>query len=153
MMPMDENARGHVFGGVILAMMDTTAAVCAMRHARLPSVTVSVDRVDFREPILVGELVHMKASVNSVGRSSMEIGIRIEAENMLTGTRRHTNSCYMTYVALGQDGRPAEVPTLVAETPEEQRRHAASLERRRVRLDERDAEHKLHGPFGGSGKA
>ena len=100
MMPLDENARGHVFGGVILAMMDKTAAVCAIRHARASSVTVSVDRVDFREPILVGDLVHMKASINWVGRSSMEIGIRIEAENMLTGTRRHTNSCYTTFVAI-----------------------------------------------------
>ena len=153
MMPMDENARGYVFGGVVLAMMDTTAAVCAMRHARSPCVTVSVDRVDFREPILVGELLHMKASVNAVGRTSMEIGIRIEAENMLTGTRRHTNSCYMTYVSLGQDGRPAEVPELVPETPEEKRRCAAAAQRRRRRLEERDAEQKLHSVSGGRVKA
>ena len=113
MMPLDENARGHVFGGVVLAMMDKAAAVCAIRHARTSCVTVSVDRVDFREPILVGDLVHMKASVNFVGRSSMEIGIRIEAENMLLGTRRHTNSCYVTYVALDRDGKPTEVPSIV----------------------------------------
>ena len=99
--------------------MDKAAAVCAMRHARTSCVTVSVDRVDFREPILVGDLVHMKASVNFVGRSTMEIGIRIEAENMLLGTRRHTNSCYVTYVALDRDGRPTEVPSLVLETDAE----------------------------------
>jgi acyl-CoA hydrolase len=148
MMPADENARGHVFGGAVLAMMDKAAAVVAMRHARLPCVTVSVDRVDFREPILVSELVHMKASVNFVGHSSMEIGIRIEAENMMAGTRRHTNSCYVTYVALDRDGKPAEVPSLTPETDEEKRRYAAAAERRRRRLEERDAEHKLHGDAG-----
>ena len=140
MMPLDENARGHVFGGVVLAMMDKAAAVCAIRHARTSCVTVSVDRVDFREPILVGDLVHMKASVNYVGRSSMEIGIRIEAENMLLGTRRHTNSCYVTYVALDRDGRPTEVPSLVPETDAEKRRFEAGRARRRRREEERAAE-------------
>jgi acyl-CoA hydrolase len=140
MMPLDENARGHVFGGVVLAMMDKAAAVCAIRHARTSCVTVSVDRVDFREPILVGDLVHMKASVNYVGRTSMEIGIRIEAENMLLGTRRHTNSCYVTYVALDRDGKPTEVPALVAETDAEKRRFGAGRERRRRREEERAAE-------------
>ena len=140
MMPLDENARGHVFGGAILAMMDKAAAVCAIRHARASCVTVSVDRVDFREPILVGDLVIMKASVNFVGRTSMEIGVRIEAENMLTGVRRHTNSCYVTYVALDREGRPLEVPSLVCETAAEKRRFAAGAERRRRRMEEREAE-------------
>jgi acyl-CoA hydrolase len=140
MMPLDENARGHVFGGVVLAMMDKAAAVCAIRHARTSCVTVSVDRVDFREPILVGDLVHMKASVNFVGRSSMEIGIRIEAENMLLGTRRHTNSCYVTYVALDRDGKPTEVPSIVPETDAEKRRFEAGRARRRRREEERAAE-------------
>ena len=140
MMPLDENARGHVFGGVVLAMMDKAAAVCAIRHARTSCVTVSVDRVDFREPILVGDLVHMKASVNFVGRSSMEIGIRIEAENMLLGTRRHTNSCYVTYVALDRDGKPTEVPSIVPETEAEKRRFEAGRARRRRREEERAAE-------------
>jgi acyl-CoA hydrolase len=142
MMPTDENALGHVFGGAILAMMDKTAAVCAIRHSRSTCVTVSVDRVDFRQPILVGELVHMRASVNYVGRSSMEIGIRIEAENMLTGVRRHTNSCYMTYVAIDSMGRPVEVPRLITQSELEKRRHAAAAKRRRLRLKERDEEEK-----------
>jgi acyl-CoA hydrolase len=133
MMPPDENARGHVFGGVVLAMMDKAAAVCAIRHARTSCVTVSVDRVDFREPILVGDLVHMKASVNYVGRSSMEIGVRIEAEYMLLGTRRHT----ITYVALDREGKATEVPTLDLDTETEKRRFAAGKERRRRREEER----------------
>ncbi len=137
MMPPDENSRGHVFGGVVLAMIDKAAAVCAMRHARTACVTISLDRVDFREPILVGDLVHLKASVNYVGRSSMEIGVRVESENMLLGTRRHTNSCYVTYVALDLDGKPTEVPTLHLETEAEKRRFAAAKERRRRREEER----------------
>ena len=125
--------------------MDKAASVCAMRHSRTSCVTVSVDRVDFREPILVGDLIHMKASVNYVGRSSMEIGVRIEAENMLLGTRRHTNSCYLTYVALDRDGRPTEVPSLELETAADRRRNAAGRERRRLREDERAVEKRTKG--------
>jgi acyl-CoA hydrolase len=140
MMPQHANVLGHVFGGVILSMMDTAAAVSAMRHARTPCVTASIDRVDFREPIHVGDLVVMKASVNFVGKTSMEIGVRVETENLLTGVRRHTNSCYLTFVAIDADGRPVKVPSLVPETPEEKRRHRAASERRRRRLEERTAE-------------
>ena len=140
MMPQHANNLGHVFGGVILSMMDRTSAVAAIRHARNDCVTVSVDRVDFREPIHLGDLVIMRASVNFVGRSSMEVGVRIEAENLLTGERRHTNSCYLTFVAIDQNGRPVPVPKLQPESDEERRRHAAAKERRRRRLEERDAE-------------
>ncbi|HEY9449037.1 MAG TPA: acyl-CoA thioesterase, partial [Gemmatimonadaceae bacterium] len=140
MMPQHANILGHVFGGVILSMMDKTAAVAAIRHARGDCVTVSVDRVDFREPIHVGDLVVMKASVNYAGRTSMEIGVRVEAENMIAGVRRHTNSCYLTFVAIDRNGRPVEVPPLVAETPTERRRYSAAMERRRRRLEERTAE-------------
>src|SRR5918992_1515111 len=118
MMPHDANVLGHVFGGVLLSMMDKCAAVAAFRHARSACVTVSIDRVDFKEPIHVGDLVVMKASVNFVGRTSMEVGVRVETENLLTGVRRHTNSCYLTFVAVDADGRPVEVPSLVPETPE-----------------------------------
>jgi acyl-CoA hydrolase len=140
MMPADENVRGHVFGGAIMAMLDKTAAVCAMRHARMPCVTVSVDRIDFREPIMVGELIIMRASVNFVGKTSMEIGVRVESENLLTGSRRHTNSCYATFVALNDVGKPAVVPPLLLETDEDRRRHAAAQARRQRRLEERDSE-------------
>lgn len=142
MMPQDANVLGHVFGGVILAMMDTTAAVAAIRHARETCVTASIDRVDFREPIHVGDLVVMKASVNYVGRTSMEVGVRVEAEDLTTGRRRHTNSCYLTFVAVDRNGRPLEVPDILAESPEEVRRFQAASERRRRRLEEREAERK-----------
>ncbi|MBC7788834.1 MAG: acyl-CoA thioesterase [Anaerolineae bacterium] len=140
MMPYDANILGHVFGGAVLAMMDKTAAVAAIRHARTACVTVSVDRVDFREPIHVGDLVVMKASVNYVGRSSMEIGVRVEAEHLIEGVRRHTNSCYLTFVAVDKNGRPVEIPRLLPETELEEKRYAAAQERRRRRLEERNAE-------------
>jgi acyl-CoA hydrolase len=140
MMPGDANNMGHVFGGVIMAMMDKTAAISAYRHCRAPVVTASVDRVDFREPIHLGDLVVMKASVNYVGKTSMEVGVRVEAEELITGRRRHTNSCYLTFVAVDRNGRPIEVPELLPETPEEQRRHKAATERRARRVEERQRE-------------
>jgi acyl-CoA hydrolase len=124
----------------VLAMMDKTAAVAAIRHARRTCVTASIDRVDFREPIHLGDLVVMHASVNYVGRTSMEIGVRVEAEDLFSGKRRHTNSCYLTFVAVDQQGRPIEVPDIVPESPDEQRRYRAAVERRRRRLEEREAE-------------
>ena len=140
MMPHHSNNLDHVFGGVILAMMDTASAVSAIRHARMNCVTVSVDRVDFREPIHVGDLVIMKCSVNFVGRTSMEVGVRVEAENLQTGIRRHTNSCYLTFVAIDRNGRPVEVPRLVAETEDELRRFEAARARRQRRIEERTSE-------------
>ena len=106
MMPHMANSLGNVFGGVILSLIDRVAAVAAIRHAGGPCVTVSVDQVDFREPIHVGELVIARASVNFVGRTSLEIGVRIEAEHVPSGRRRHTNSCYVTFVAIDADERP-----------------------------------------------
>ncbi len=140
MMPQHSNNLDHVFGGVILAMMDTASAVSAIRHARSNCVTVSVDRVDFREPIHLGELVIMKCSVNYAGRTSMEVGVRVEAENLQTGIRRHTNSCYLTFVAIDRNGRPISVPPLLPETEEEKRRFDAAKDRRRRRLEERTME-------------
>ena len=140
MMPQHANVLGHVFGGVILSMMDTAAAVAAFRHARNNCVTVSIDRVDFREPIHVGDLVVMKASVNYVGRTSLEVGVRVEAEEMTTGRRRHTNSCYLTFVAIDRNGRPVEVPPVIPETEDEKRRYDAAQARRKRRLEERNAE-------------
>src|SRR5947208_1335099 len=140
MMPQDANNMGHVFGGVILSMMDKCAAIAAFRHCRSSVVTASIDRVDFREPIHLGDLVVMKASVNYVGRTSMEVGVRVEAEELLTGRHRHTNSCYLTFVAVDRAGRPIEVPGLIPETPDEERRYAAAKERRARRLEERQRE-------------
>ena len=140
MMPQDANVLGHVFGGSVLSMLDKGAAVAAVRHARAACVTASIDRVDFREPIHVGDLVVMKASVNYAGRTSMEVGVRVEAEELITGHRRHTNSCYLTFVAVDRNGRPVEVPQIAPESPDEQRRFEAAKERRRRRLEERTAE-------------
>jgi len=145
MMPEHANNMGHVFGGAVLSMMDKCAAIAAFRHSRNSVVTASIDRVDFREPIHLGDLVIMKASVNFAGRSSMEVGVRVEAEDLLTGRRRHTNSCYLTFVAVDRNGRPVEVPALQPETDEEIRRNTAARERRQRRLEEREAEAKNRG--------
>ena len=139
-MPEHSNNIGHVFGGAVLSMMDKCAAISAFRHSRNSVVTASIDRVDFREPIHLGDLVIMKSSVNYAGRTSMEIGVRVEAEDLLTGRRRHTNSCYLTFVAVDRNGRPIEVPELLPETEDELRRYAAAQQRRRRRLEEREAE-------------
>jgi acyl-CoA hydrolase len=142
MMPHHANNLGHVFGGVMLSMMDKTAAIAAFRHCRKNVVTASIDRVDFREPIHLGDLVVMKASVNFVGRTSMEVGVRVEAEELLSGRRRHTNSCYLTFVAVDPNGRPIEIPGVTPETPDEKRRYQAAQSRRKRRLEERAAEAK-----------
>jgi uncharacterized protein (TIGR00369 family) len=137
MMPHHANNMGNVFGGVILSLIDRVAAVAATRHARRQCVTVSVDRVDFLKPIYLGELVTARASVNFVGRTSMEVGIKIEAENLVTGERRHTNSCYVTYVAVDERGKPTSVAPVVPETQDERRRYQAAEQRRARRLHER----------------
>lgn len=132
MMPHHANMAGTVYGGTILSVADSVAYVCAARHAGPNCVTVSVDRVDFHEPIQIGELVTFLASVNYVGRSSMEVGIKIFAEDLKSGRKRHTNSCYFTMVAVDGQGKSCEVPRLIAETEEEKRRYAAGEARRRA---------------------
>lgn len=140
MMPNMANNLGNVFGGVILSLVDRVAAVAAIRHARQTCVTVSFDRVDFLEPIHLGELVTARARVNFVGRTSMEVGVRVEAENLVTGSRRHTNTCYVTYVAIDENERPIPVPGLIVETEDDRRRFEAAKARRALRLAERRAE-------------
>jgi uncharacterized protein (TIGR00369 family) len=134
MMPHHVNNHGHVFGGVILSMVDRAAGVAAMRHSGRPCVTVSIDRVDFKEPIFTGELVTCKARVNFVGRTSMEIGVRVEAERLLSRERRHTNTCLLTFVAIDSEHRPVPVPPLRLETDEDQRRFREGRRRREVRI-------------------
>ncbi len=137
MMPQHANILGNVFGGVILSLVDRVAAVSAIRHSGRHCVTVSVDKVDFKEPIHVGELVTAYARVNFAGRTSMEVGVKIMAENVLTGERRHTNSCYITYVALDDKGVPTDVPPIVPETPDEKRRYDRAAQRRAARVMDR----------------
>ncbi len=133
MMPHMANLQGSVFGGVILSLIDRVAAVAAIRHCAGPAVTVSVDQVDFREPIHVGEFVVAKASVNYVGRTSMEVGVRVEAEQIVTRQRRHTTSCYLTFVALDEEDHPVDVPQVEPEGWDQMRRYEAAKERRQNR--------------------
>jgi len=137
MMPNHANLLGNVFGGHILALVDQVAAVAAHRHSRHRCVTVSMDKVDFKEPIHVGELVTAYARVNFAGRTSMEVGVKVVSENVLTGERRHTNSCYVTYVALDDNGQPTPVPPVVPETPDEKRRYERAAQRRASRVMDR----------------
>ena len=137
MMPEDANPAGNVHGGVIMKFIDNAAGVVAVRHARSNAVTASIDRVDFISPVYPGDLVTCKASLNYVGRRSMEIGVRVETENLLTGECRHTASAYLTYVALDRAGKPREVPPLILETEEEKQRNQEAKARREVRLRER----------------
>jgi acyl-CoA hydrolase len=136
MMPHMANHMGNVHGGVILGMLDRVGAVSAIRHSQRICVTVSVDRVDFREPIHLGELVTMYASVNYAHRTSIEVGVRVEAENLLTGVRRHTNSCYLTFVAVDDAAQPVAVPPVIPETDEERRRYRVAEARRAQRIAE-----------------
>ena len=131
MMPNMANNLGNVFGGVILSLIDRAAAVAAVRHAKSACVTVSIDRVEFREPIHLGELVIAQANVNYVGRTSLDIGVRVEAENLVTGERRHTNSCYLTFVAIDGDGHPIPVPKVVPESEQEKEWYGHAKDRRR----------------------
>ena len=134
MLPNQVNNLGHVFGGVLLSLVDRTAAVSAMRHAGRACVTASIDRVDFREPIYSGELVTCHARVNYVGRTSMEVGVKVVAENLLTGVRRHTNTCYLTFVAIDRDHHPAPVPRLELVDEDAGRRFKEGELRRETRL-------------------
>jgi len=133
--PSDANLMGSVFGGVVLAAVDKIAYVCATRHAGHPCVTASFDQVDFRSPIQVGEIVTLRASVNTVGRTSMEVGVRVSAESAEGGGERHTNSCYVTMVAIGDEREPVQVPRLELRTLEQYRRHHDAEERRVARLE------------------
>lgn len=134
MVPAYANFGGKIHGGTLLSLMDKVAYVCASKHAGNYCVTVSVDNVNFLAPAEVGDLVSMIASVNYVGSSSLVVGIRVVAENVQTGKSRHTNTSYFTMVAKGPDGAKAAVPPLILEHPEEIRRFASALRRRRLRL-------------------
>lgn len=134
MAPGDANQWGSVFGGVILALVDRAAWVSAARHCENPCVTASFDQVDFRSRIEIGEVVTLKASINTVGRTSMEIGVRVEAEQVHGGGRRHTNSCYVTMVAVDDYFQPIPIPRLRIETEEQYRRYQDAEERRKARL-------------------
>ncbi len=135
MTPDMANFSGNVHGGTILKMLDQVAYACASRYAGRYVVTLSVDQVMFLQPIHVGELVTFLASVNHTGRSSMEIGIKVVAENIRSQVVRHANSCFFTMVAVGDDGKPVSVPAFVPTTADEHRRHAAAQVRKQLRQE------------------
>ncbi|MFC1913858.1 acyl-CoA thioesterase [Chloroflexota bacterium] len=137
MTPQDVNRAGNVHGGVIMKLIDSAGGAVAVRHARENTVTASVDRLDFHNPVFVGDLVTFKASLNYIGKTSMEVGVRVESENLMTGVVQHTASAYLTFVALGKDGKPISVPTLLPETDEEMRRNRGARARREYRLREK----------------
>jgi len=140
MQPEDANYMGVIHGGVILKLIDEAAGACAYRFARRRVVTASIDRTSFHYPVQIGSLVTFKASVNWAGRTSMEIGVRVEAEDLDTGVITHTNSAYLVFVAIDKNGNPTPVPKLALVDDDDKRRWAAAEERRRVRLAERAAE-------------
>jgi uncharacterized protein (TIGR00369 family) len=140
MNPQDANIAGNVHGGVIMRLIDNAGGVAAFRHARANVVTASIDRLDFHNPVFIGDFVTLKACVNFVGKTSLEVGVRVEAENLQTGVKRHTASAYLTFVALDSNGRPLPLSGLLLETDEEKRRNQEAQYRREARLAERKKE-------------
>ena len=137
-LPTDTNALGTIFGCKVMAWIDIAGAIAAGRHARQVVVTASIDALHFIAPVKLGHVVHIRASVNYAGRTSMEVGVRVDSENPITGERLHTATAYATFVALDGNGIPVAIPALLAESPEEKRRLDQAKKRReaRIRLSE-----------------
>ena len=135
----DANVAGNVHGGVIMRLADTAAGLAAIKHAGGVCVTVSVDELTFREPVHVGEVLTLRASVNDVGRTSLECGVRVDAENPITGERVHASTAYFVFVALDETGQPRPVPPIVVSTDVERRRQRAAKLRRQARLEHAEA--------------
>jgi acyl-CoA hydrolase len=138
-LPQDTNYHGTVFGGRVLQWVDIAGAISSQRHARRKVVTASIDDMHFLVPIRLGDTVILKAAVNFVHRTSMEVGVRIERESPTAGDREHAATAYLTYVALDDDGQPTEVPSLMTMTDEERRRKQNAVTRREFRLARREA--------------
>ena len=140
MQPEHANPGGIVHGGVIMKEIDNAAGVAAVRHTRKICVTASIDRLDFHKPAFIGNLLTVKAGINMTGETSMEIGVRVETEDLLTGVKTHLASAYLTFVALGEDHRPTKVPPLKLVSKEEIRRNREALARKELRLSEKKKE-------------
>jgi acyl-CoA hydrolase len=136
-LPNDANPLGFILGGRVMHLLDIAAAIAAHRHSSSYVVTASVDYVDFRSPIRVGELIVLKSSVNRVFKTSMEVGVKVFSENVQTGERRHTSSAYVTFVAVDEYMNPKPVPPLILESREDRRRYREAAARRRIRLAHR----------------
>jgi acyl-CoA hydrolase len=139
MLPADANPSGNIHGGVIMKHVDEAGGLAAVRHCRMRTVTAHIDDMSFLAPVLVGDLVRFHASVNAVGRTSLEVGVRVEAEDMRTGDVRHIATAFLVYVALDDAGRPTPVPPLIAETEAEKKRQAAAQVRREFRRRREEA--------------
>jgi acyl-CoA hydrolase len=137
MLPEHGNALGNVHGGVIMRIVDETGAICAMRHARTPCVTIAIDSMTFRQPVHLGDLLVCSATVTWVGRTSIEVGVHVHAENPVSGEITHTNSAYVVYVALGPDGRPTQAPPLDLVDEQARRHFEEGAERQKHRLNQR----------------
>lgn len=137
MSPQDANIAGNVHGGVIMKAIDNAAGVATIRHCRTNAVTASIDHMDFHSPVFIGDILTIKASLNLVGTSSCEVGVRVEAETVLTGKTRHVASAYLTFVGLDENLKPKNMPPLVFETENEKRRNREASVRKRVRLAEK----------------
>jgi acyl-CoA hydrolase len=136
-LPQDANVFGNILGGRVMHLVDIAAAITAHRHCRSMAVTVSVDHIDFRNPIRIGEVIMLKASLNRAFHTSMEIGVKVFSEDILTGEKKHTTSAYVTFVALDENYQPKPVPPVICETPEDRRRYREALVRRKYRLAHR----------------
>jgi len=137
-LPSHTNSLDTIFGGTIMSWIDIAAAIVAQRHSGREVVTASIDKLDFIAPVKKGWVVNLKASINFISKSSMEIGVRVDAENPKTAEKFHTASAYLTFVALGSNGKPTEVPGLILETDEEKRRFENARLRREQRLQQRN---------------
>lgn len=137
-LPNDANPLGFILGGRVLHLVDIAGAIAAHRHSNSHVVTASVDYVDFRNPVRVGELIILKSSVNRVFRTSMEVGVKVFSENFLTGHRLHTSSAYLTFVAVDAQRHPQEIRPLILETEEDRRRYNQAEGRRKIRLAHRN---------------
>lgn len=138
-LPTHTNALGSTFGGVVMSWIDIAAAIAAQRHSRKNVVTASIDALNFVAPVFKGWVVNLKASVNYAGTTSMEIGVRVDAENPVTGERFHTASAYLTFVALDSHGKPTSIPQIKPESSDEKRRFEAAQKRREGRLKSRSS--------------
>jgi acyl-CoA hydrolase len=137
-LPNDANPLGNLLGGRVMHLVDMCAGLAAQRHARNPVVTAAIDRMSFMHPIQIGQLVILRSSVNRVFRSSMEVGVKVWVENPQTGEVRHTSSAYLTFVAIGEGGKPISVAPVIAESEEEERRYHEADRRREQRLATRN---------------
>lgn len=151
MAPADANLLGNVHGGSIMKLVDTAAGLAAMKHVGGVVVTVAMDEMSFIEPVYLEDVVTVRATVNDVGRTSLEVGVRVDAENFVTGRKVHTSSAYLVFVALDPAGNPRPVPPIVAETPEEEQRQREAKLRREARLARKTAIEEARRPRRGDG--